>query len=304
MRRTGPIMLAVVLAALVWGCGRDKPARPETKGRPASKPPDDIASLIARLNDDHVSARIIAAAELGRRGDKRAVQPLIETLKREKGAARPFVVRAIARIADPASLDILVETMSDEDPSVRYYAIMGIVKIGGEKTADVLADAMSDPDTGVRMFAAQGLRKTHGERTVNAFLAALADADEVLYVRTRAAEYLGDVHARQAFALLVAALRERAVPGESWDRRMMFRAAAADALGKIGNPEGVEPLLEALKSGFPEVQCAAARALGLLGDPRALPALERLTGHPDLCIRSEAMHACITIRDHCKAPQE
>lgn len=51
---------------------------------------------------------------------------------------------------------------------------------------------------------------------------------------------------------------------------------AANALGEIGARECVDPLLNALHQKWFNVRRCAALALGEIGDPRALPALERL----------------------------
>jgi HEAT repeat protein len=46
-------------------------------------------------------------------------------------------------------------------------------------------------------------------------------------------------------------------------------------LGKIGATEAVEPLVQSLADESDIVRNAAVKALGLIGDPRALPALQR-----------------------------
>jgi len=48
------------------------------------------------------------------------------------------------------------------------------------------------------------------------------------------------------------------------------------ALGKIGDPRAVEPLIHTLKVDDPDVGFAAAEALGRIGDTRAIPELERM----------------------------
>ncbi len=51
------------------------------------------------------------------------------------------------------------------------------------------------------------------------------------------------------------------------------RCAAATALGNLGDKRAVEPLIEALKDSDHMVRAMAAKALGSIGDPRALDAL-------------------------------
>jgi HEAT repeat protein len=54
---------------------------------------------------------------------------------------------------------------------------------------------------------------------------------------------------------------------------MSVRRAAAEALGKIGDPQAVPALMEALKDRDEDVRKAVAEALGEIGDPQAVPAL-------------------------------
>lgn len=71
---------------------------------------------------------------------------------------------------------------------------------------------------------------------------------------------------------LIAALRD----GNGNVRRL-----AASALGKIGDPRAVEPLLTLLaRESKPQVRQYAIKALGKIGDPRARAALERIASDP------------------------
>jgi len=54
------------------------------------------------------------------------------------------------------------------------------------------------------------------------------------------------------------------------------RWRSAEALGRIGDPAAVEPLIDALWDEDARVRLKAAWALGAIGDPRAIPALRKL----------------------------
>jgi hypothetical protein len=64
------------------------------------------------------------------------------------------------------------------------------------------------------------------------------------------------------------------------DRQKSFkvRVQAAQLLGKLGDPAGVRPLLEALTDPDKTVRWMAVQALTKLGQPSALPALKALLG--------------------------
>jgi HEAT repeat protein len=69
------------------------------------------------------------------------------------------------------------------------------------------------------------------------------------------------------------------------------RVAAADALGKLGDPRAVEPLVSALGDDRAGVRCAAAEALGKLSDTRAIEPLIKALGDGDYDVRGAAAGA-------------
>lgn len=77
--------------------------------------------------------------------------------------------------------------------------------------------------------------------------------------------------------------------GES-DPRLRRRAAIA--IGRVGLPEGVDPLIERLDDPDPDVRTMVAFSLGLLGDRRAAdPLLRALTGDTSPWVRGRAADA-------------
>ena len=57
------------------------------------------------------------------------------------------------------------------------------------------------------------------------------------------------------------------------DRDQWVRRGAAQALGRIGDVEAIEPLIVVLKDTKVDASAAAASALGEIGDVRAVQAL-------------------------------
>ena len=71
------------------------------------------------------------------------------------------------------------------------------------------------------------------------------------------------------------------------DENGNVRRLAASALGKIGDPRAVEPLLTLLASeSKPQVRQYAIKALGKIGDPKARAALERIASAPQPIFRT------------------
>ena len=80
------------------------------------------------------------------------------------------------------------------------------------------------------------------------------------------------------------------------------RAAAAEALGAIGDPQAVPALIQALGDSDSAVRRAAAEALGKLGDPQAIPALIQALGDSDRDVRRAAAEALGAIGDPQAVP--
>lgn len=75
------------------------------------------------------------------------------------------------------------------------------------------------------------------------------------------------------------------------------RCEAAYTLARTGGPRAVEPLIVELGNTDPRVRAAAAKALGLLGCARALPALEAIAdSDADRHVRNDARKALKYIR--------
>jgi HEAT repeat protein len=95
------------------------------------------------------------------------------------------------------------------------------------------------------------------------------------YVRKAAAEALGKLGDPRAFEPLIKALGD----GNS---------GAASALGTLGHPRAVESLIKALGDRNAEARRAAAFALGKLGDPRAVDPLIRALGNESAARKAAA----------------
>jgi len=109
----------------------------------------------------------------------------------------------------------------------------------------------------------------YGDRAVPSLIAATDNADS--NIRRGAVKALGIIRSPEALDALLTCLRN--------DDNSAVRAAAAANLGAFRSRDALMPLTLALKDSSWSVRSAAARALGKLGDPSAVPQLiEILTG--------------------------
>ena len=107
-------------------------------------------------------------------------------------------------------------------------------------------------------------------------------------VRAAAAKALGAVGDRRALEPLLGAFRDAP----------FVDAAAAAALGRLGDPRVVEPLISVLQSGqHGAFRAGAAEALGRLGDPRALEPLIAGVNDQDALVAQGSVEALGAFRD-------
>jgi HEAT repeat protein len=83
-----------------------------------------------------------------------------------------------------------------------------------------------------------------------------------------------------------------------------IRWRAAIALGNLGDPAAVEPLIAALGDENDHVREEAADSLGRIGDERAIPALILAMKDPQRGVRLRAMSALVRIGDPAKPALE
>jgi HEAT repeat protein len=238
-------------------------------GAPAVEPL--IAALTRKNRWGGVAAG--AAQALGEIGDPRAVEPLIGTLVGDKrcfavGPAMSgfdtwlsvIAATALGKIGDPRAVEPLVATLQAQtremyemcDAAIRLCEDGAWFRFSVDKTAQgerLLAEAPHLCKAAADALDRLGWKPDNAE-TGAAFWAARFEWDECVKIGPPAVQSL------------IAVLW-------SGKRRMRSESAgAAQALGEIGDPRAVEPLIATLGLGAAPTQ-AAAEALGKFRDPRA-----------------------------------
>lgn len=216
---------------------------------------------------------------------------------------RPAAGKAPAQVLDweqtPLVRRTLRSLMDDPAVAVRLAAVNAVRDIGDREalpTLRLLVDR--DRDVSIRVAAAQALGTLGDQESLPSLIAALRAAETPEPVRDAALEAVETIGSDAAVKALVELL-EVGATGPSRRARVLaalgrfkakaavgtmvgalgdpspeVRKAAAEALGKIGQLEGVAgPLRELLADGAVEVRKAAIRALGSLSDREAIPAL-------------------------------
>ena len=157
---------------------------------------------------------------------------------------RVIVAAALGFVREPRALNPLLNALNDPSPSVREHALIGLAEL-------------ADPNTPVDIVALKLEGESSDAEQVNATLCLYRLAQEGIdvtkalpalrhgldsrnpAVRVQSAAALGDAHDHESTPQLLAILH---------DDRQLAAAAAANALGKIGDTKTVPQLIEALSA--------------------------------------------------------
>lgn len=105
---------------------------------------DIVQKWIARLESHDSDISIMAAAKLGKLGDRTAVPALIEALRTRHAHIRATCARALGELGDPAAIPALIEALRDPDTSVSYTAADALGQIGTNKAVPILMQIMKE----------------------------------------------------------------------------------------------------------------------------------------------------------------
>jgi HEAT repeat protein len=263
-----------------------------------------VTPLLERLRNGNVEVRRCAAEVLGKLGDGRAVEPLIQTLGHDADPqVRAEAARSLGWLKALSAKGPLIEALADPEPDVGGAAAVALAELGETgDTTDALLVALRDRDPGKRADTAQALAGLGELRSLEPLIElALLDPEEV--VRDRAIEAIKTHWAVQAVARLIMRLQEApktsvwnqlfgaGQPRSEHDLALRIRQRAAEALGHLGELSAVDALIKALKDRDRLVRRAAAAGLGKLGDPRALDSLVLALRDKERDVRSYAGQA-------------
>jgi len=158
------------------------------------------------------------------------------------------------------------------DTIVRMRAAKALGRIGDSSAVESLARALKDSEKYVSMNATEALGKIGNRQAVEPLIEAFLKPIQYWEVQREAADALGKIGDPRAVEPLVKSLRDRyIIYSDSGVRRTV-----ALALGKLGEP-AIEPLVSILndKSILDFDRRNAVEALGVIGDPRVIEPLIR-----------------------------
>ncbi|RKY36993.1 MAG: hypothetical protein DRP72_03565, partial [Candidatus Omnitrophota bacterium] len=95
-----------------------------------------------RLKSEDSYVREQAAIALGEIGDKRAIEPLINTLKDRNSDVRKYAAIALGKIGDKKAVEPLINALEDKSWGVCKHAIIALGKIGDKKAIELLINVL------------------------------------------------------------------------------------------------------------------------------------------------------------------
>lgn len=203
---------------------------------------------------------------------------LINALERETPKVRAAAARALGQMDCTLAYTHLLKALRDKDPWVRYYAARTIGWNGYSEAIEALAElADRDPSTLVRIATVEALGQIGGSRVVSYLAPIIEDTNASNDLVRAALNALGQVGHPNSLPPLLSALRSD---------DLFRRVCAVKALGKRGGQD-VESILQDLAATDADVTVvfAAIDALAQLATPEAIASLLELTTNPS---RSEA----------------
>jgi HEAT repeat protein len=183
-----------------------------------------------------------------------------------------------------------ISGLADPDWKTRWKACQTLGEVGDQRAVQPLIRALSDRNQWVRIVAAEALGQIGDEGATRALIFALND--DSIWVRRASVVALGKIGDEEAIPPLMNRLLDP--PNRQWPEEV--RDTIAQALGAIGEL-AFQTLIHALRDPDPWVSCAAARALGQIGDPQAIAPLADLTKQEHGMVRSFATQALAHIAD-------
>lgn len=182
-----------------------------------------------------------------------AVEPLLVLVKRRE-KAWGWAIMTLGEIGDVRASETLMELIPTQNTATHRQVVLALGKIGDRRATQLLINTLEYPDASMRLNTIQALTWLRDPESIEALARMLHDSHSS--VRQGAVRAL-NVFGEQATEHLIPILAN----GPSDTMRVM----TASALGSIGDPKAIEPLIAILKDEALIVRRDAVRALGNIG---------------------------------------
>lgn len=247
-----------------------------------SFPPRNATTVIAALASFvlvcvlSVDGRTQASA--GQTPLQRQIDEHRQHLSADDREVRRDAVTRLGAMQHPDASRVACAALTDPDEIVRATAAHAVLSLPADEAVPLLAQLLNDKKEFVRREAAYSLGRTRSPKAVPDLTRVLG-ADKEAGVRGAAAVALGEIGDSSAVLPLISALN-RSIEGSKGsghrENNEFVLRSAVRALGQIRDRVAVPTLAGILtdKRSANDVKREAAFALGRIGDPSALGALD------------------------------
>lgn len=275
---------ALAVVTVLAGCASTETPDKTGENAPAA-PPKDATSAAARKDPSSPEQRELRLARAMMSIDQRADRYAFLSSQpgEEARAERNLLGSSLSAQVAEFEKELIAMAGDAENPEKRRIAAKALAFSDAAAAVPVLGKCLGDPtDARLLTNATFALGRIHSPATdTEALLHLVGHADPD--VRSNAlmalwhvfdarrdvgASPLDPVAQREAMTVIEPAMFD---PGDP-----IVRAHAAAVVGALGDPRGVDPLLNLLRDEHPLVRTHTAIALHKLGDVKAIPALVRV----------------------------
>ena len=246
-----------------------------------------VTPLMDALDDSDRFVRLVAARNLGRIGNKRAIEALIGSLHQELDTeVRATVAEALGYMGSKQAIEPLALALQDRDEEVKIAAARSLGYIGDLSALEPLVLALHDVDDRVRYAALEAL-KAPSDTMRRHLIAALRTGDETFRAGVAEALEAGGWRPETGEERTLHLMAQGRWAEVEWvgadalpvlaealsDPLIEVRANAVRTIDRIGGEDAVAPLVEALKDDALAVRKRAEWALIQMGEA-VLPTLD------------------------------
>lgn len=225
-----------------------------------------VPDLLNALNDDDSNVRSKVAISLGEIGCFDVAEILLTRLigNSEVSSVRFSIAFALGKIGDSKINSILVEELFNAGEEDWLRITVALEKLANEDTVLALIEKIRNGSTEDRDRGIYTLEKIGDKVAIPALKEILENTNEWCLTRAAAAEALGIIGDNSILPILIRFL---------YDEDVFVRSGCVKALGNFGSDYVIDILLKILDNGDYRDRQPAIYALGSIGSEKAVPKL-------------------------------
>ncbi|MBW1956667.1 MAG: HEAT repeat domain-containing protein [Deltaproteobacteria bacterium] len=195
-----------------------------------------------------------------------AIDELLKELKSEDATDRCDAVEDLGDLCDPAAVPALVKVLEDPVAAVREAAVDSLVVIGGREVCEQVTPLLGSDHTALRNYATEILEQLGPDATESLVEICGSPSSDIRKFALDILGKIGELSDINAIGVIASRLD---------DKNVNVAGAAAEALGRIGDPAAIPVLAEHLK-GEPWLQCNVVNAIAQIGGEEAKEIISRI----------------------------